>query len=131
MDNKKRLDVITQQTTASQSAAHLKSREISEAIHGLSNADPSASHHESLEATKHYAAAIEKHLPTNPLKTELAALKSAVIHETEAAGRALTALEAAIQKKIVETHHVPEEAAVYMLLAKLSAFSRAILFGQS
>ena len=130
MDNKKRLELIKKQAEQSQSAEDLRSREMTEAIHGLSEKDPSVSHRESVETTKHYAAAVEKHLPANALKAELAALKSTVTHEKEALEGTLTRLENAIEKKIAETHHVPEEAAVYILLAKLSAFSRAILYAQ-
>jgi hypothetical protein len=130
MDNKKRLELIKKQAAQSQSAEDLRSREMAEAIRGLSEKDPSVTHRESVEATKHYAAAIEKHLPANPLKAELDGLQSAVVHEKKTLEGALIRLEEAIQKKISETHHVPEEAAVYMLLAKLSAFSRAILYAQ-
>jgi len=61
MDNKKRLELIKAEAAKSQSAKDLKSKELSEAIHGLTHQDP-ALHQEAVDAAKHYAAAVHKHL---------------------------------------------------------------------
>jgi hypothetical protein len=131
MDNKKRLEMIKKHAASSKSAKDLNSKELSEAIHGLAHREPGTGHRESIEATQHYAAAIQKHLPASVLKAELTALQSAILSEKASLQSTLTTLEDAIQKKIVESHHLPEEAAAYNLLAKLSAFCRAILFASA
>ena len=127
-DNKKRLELIKKHAAGSKSAHDLKSKEISEAIHGLAHKDPAA-RHELVEATKHYAAAIQKHLPSSVLKGELAALQSAKFHGRIKLFKLESTLHFTLEQRdskeqLAHSIHVPEEAAVYVLLAKLSAFSR-------